>query len=160
MSGFESDLREKILGTNAHIQITREDGDFTEWRDVKARVDHRCRAWSRRRRTEDSEVVIASQQQRLMNVIIKGIDPATVGKVTELVQRHSMTRTRSSASSRSIDDPRRPARCSQPCSPPRVRHGASILAPADMPRPGDPIDFSAPGSDADRPPPLPADRAI
>ena len=39
MSGFEIDLREKILGSNAHIQITREDGDFTEWREVKARID-------------------------------------------------------------------------------------------------------------------------
>src|SRR5262249_4541767 len=32
MSGFESDLRQKILGSNAHLQITREDGDFVEWR--------------------------------------------------------------------------------------------------------------------------------
>ena len=32
MSGFESDLREKILGSNAHIQVTREEGDMTEWR--------------------------------------------------------------------------------------------------------------------------------
>src|SRR5205814_6692329 len=39
MSGFETDLREKILGSNAHIQVTREDGDFTQWRDVKARID-------------------------------------------------------------------------------------------------------------------------
>ena len=35
MSGFETDLREKILGSNAHIQVTREDGDFVEWREVK-----------------------------------------------------------------------------------------------------------------------------
>ena len=39
MGGFESDLREKILGSNAHIQITREDGDFVDWREVKARID-------------------------------------------------------------------------------------------------------------------------
>src|SRR5262249_15190760 len=40
MSGFETDLRQKILGSSAHIQITRgEEGDFTEWRDVKARID-------------------------------------------------------------------------------------------------------------------------
>src|SRR6185503_8215481 len=40
MSGFESDLRTKILGSNAHIQVTREDGDFTEWREVKSKIDH------------------------------------------------------------------------------------------------------------------------
>ena len=39
MSGFESDLRDKILGTNAHINVTREDGDMTEWRKIKARID-------------------------------------------------------------------------------------------------------------------------
>ena len=50
MSGFETDLREKILGTNAHIQVTREEGDFTEWRDVEQRIK-RFRASSRRRRT-------------------------------------------------------------------------------------------------------------
>src|SRR5687768_6296121 len=39
MNGFESDLRSKILGSNAHIQISKEEGEFIEWEDIRARVD-------------------------------------------------------------------------------------------------------------------------
>ena len=83
MSGFETDLREKILGSSAHIQITREDGDFTEWRDVKARVD-KVPGVLASTPYAVSEVVIAANNNG-MNVIIKGIDPKSVGKVTDLV---------------------------------------------------------------------------
>ena len=83
MSGFETDLREKILGSNAHIQITREDGEFTEWRDIKARVD-KTPGVVASTPFAVSEVVIAAHNNG-MNVIIKGIDPKTVGKVTDLV---------------------------------------------------------------------------
>ena len=84
MGGFESDLRQKILGSNAHIQITKEDGDFDDWRAVRSRIDH----------TEGvvastpfalSEVVISANNNPL-NVIIKGIDPKSVASVTELVK--------------------------------------------------------------------------
>ena len=51
MSGFESDLRQKILGSNAHIQITREDGDFTEWHAGEGAGRSPSRASSRRRPT-------------------------------------------------------------------------------------------------------------
>src|SRR4030095_6908116 len=40
MGGFETALREKIPGSNGHSQVTREDGDFVNWRDVKSRIDH------------------------------------------------------------------------------------------------------------------------
>ncbi len=80
MSGFESDLRQKILGSNAHIQVTREDGELTGWRDVKARID-KIPGVVASTPYAVSEVVIASHNNG-MNVIIKGIDPKTVGKVT------------------------------------------------------------------------------
>src|SRR5207237_3163685 len=83
MSGFESDLREKILGSNAHIQITREDGEFTDWLDVKKRIDQIPGVVASTPYAV-SEVVIAANNNG-MNVIIKGIDPATVGKVTDLI---------------------------------------------------------------------------
>src|SRR5690349_17911537 len=38
MNGFEGHLRHKILGSNAHIQVSKEEGDFTEWEDISARV--------------------------------------------------------------------------------------------------------------------------
>ncbi|HEY3805409.1 MAG TPA: ABC transporter permease [Kofleriaceae bacterium] len=83
MSGFESDLREKILGSNAHINVTREDGDIDDWRAVKARIDAVPGVVASTPYAQ-SEVVIAAGNNG-MNVIIKGIDPKTVGKVTQLV---------------------------------------------------------------------------
>ena len=83
MGGFESDLRQKILGSNAHLQITREDGDFTNWREIKARIDAMPGVVASTPFAV-SEVVVAANNTG-MNVIIKGIDPKTVGKVTDLV---------------------------------------------------------------------------
>src|SRR5687768_7938220 len=34
MSGFETDLREKILGFNAHLLVTKKSGEFTEYEQV------------------------------------------------------------------------------------------------------------------------------
>src|SRR5205085_368339 len=84
MSGFETDLREKILGSNAHIQVTREDGEFVEWRSVKDRID-KIPGVIASTPYAVSEVVIAAHNNG-MNVIIKGIDADSVGKVTELVK--------------------------------------------------------------------------
>ncbi|MGE0545604.1 MAG: FtsX-like permease family protein [Kofleriaceae bacterium] len=83
MSGFETDLRDKILGSNAHIQVTREDGEFTNWREVKQRID-KIPGVVASTPYASSEVVIAASGNG-MNVIIKGIDPATVGGVTDLI---------------------------------------------------------------------------
>ncbi len=142
MSGFESDLREKILGSNAHIQITREDGDFNEWHDVKAKID-RIPGVVASTPFAVSEVVIAANNNG-MNVIIKGIDPKTVGKVTELVKdledKDSMQRPEPM-----VDDPH-DLRVPQT---PRPAGTTIDPAPPELPSAGDPIDFSKPGSDAD-----------
>jgi ABC-type lipoprotein release transport system permease subunit len=136
MSGFESDLREKILGSNAHLQITREDGDFVEWRDVKARIDQMPGVVASTPFAV-SEVVVAANNTG-MNVIIKGIDPKTVGKVTDLVSdledRESMKRLDPILSdSPDLRVPQHPKTGTGPVIDP---------PPEDMPTPGDPIDFS------------------
>ncbi|HEU4728939.1 MAG TPA: ABC transporter permease, partial [Kofleriaceae bacterium] len=136
MSGFESDLREKILGSNAHLQITREDGDFLEWRDVKARIDQMPGVVASTPYAV-SEVVVAANNTG-MNVIIKGIDPKTVGKVTDLVSdlddRDAMKRLDPITSdTHDLRVPQHP-RTGRVIDPP----------PEDMPTPGDPIDFSVP----------------
>ena len=144
MGGFESDLRQKILGSNAHLQITREDGDFVEWRDVKGQID-RMPGVVASTPFAVSEVVVAANNTG-MNVIIKGIDPKTVGKVTDLVSdledRDSMKRLDPIA----VDSP--DLRVPQH---PRTGAGPVIDPPPDdMPTPGDPIDFSGTGPDAGR----------
>ncbi|HET7501982.1 MAG TPA: FtsX-like permease family protein [Kofleriaceae bacterium] len=138
MSGFESDLREKILGSNAHLQITREDGDFVEWRDVKNRIDQMPGVVASTPYAV-SEVVVAANNTG-MNVIIKGIDPKTVGRVTDLVSdlddREAMKRLDPIASdTHDLRVPQHP-RTGRVIDPP----------PEDMPTPGDPIDYSIPES--------------
>ncbi|MGE5184418.1 MAG: FtsX-like permease family protein [Acidobacteriota bacterium] len=151
MSGFESDLREKILGSNAHIQVTREEGDFTEWHEVKKRIDA-IPGVVASTPYATSEVVIAANSNGA-NCIIKGIDPATVGKVTELVrdleplgnpaeQQETLKRLEpliSDAHDLTVK--------------PEANKPAGKLVdppPADMPGGGEPIDYTQP---APEPPP-------
>jgi lipoprotein-releasing system permease protein len=135
MSGFETDLREKILGSNAHIQITREDGEFVEWRDVKAKVD-RLPGVVASTPYAVSEVVIASNSNGV-NVLIKGIDPATVGAVTNLV---SYLKEDPAAMERLAPIPTAAPARTAPLDPPRA--GALDPPPADLAVGGEPIDFS------------------
>lgn len=145
MSGFENDLREKILGSNAHIQITKEDGDFTEWREVQAKVDKLPGVLASSPYAM-SEVVIAANQNG-MPVIIKGIDPATVGKVTDLVSdlkdKEALKRLEPL-----VDDTR------DLSVPETSQQGSDVVdpPPPDMPGIGEPIDFSKPaGGNVDDP---------
>ena len=84
MSGFEHDLKRKILGTNAHVVVTRPDAAFTDYaalRDRIARVPGVVGA-----APYITNEVMMSSQSNLSGVVVKGIDPATVGQVTDLVK--------------------------------------------------------------------------
>lgn len=84
MGGFERDLKEKILGTNAHGVVHRYVGEFTEWRDVQKKV-------------EDvpgiqgvtpfilSEVMITTDEM-VTGAVLKGIDVESVASVTDLAR--------------------------------------------------------------------------
>lgn len=84
MSGFEHDLKRKILGTNAHVVVTRPDAAFTDYaalRDRIARLPGVVGATA-----YITNEVMMSSQSNLSGVVVKGIDPATVGQVTDLVK--------------------------------------------------------------------------
>ncbi len=86
MNGFEVDLRQKILGSNAHVLITKEDGPFLEWREVEDKIHKVCApdvCVVAHTPYVSSEVVV-SANSNYNGVIIKGIDPKTVGDVTDL----------------------------------------------------------------------------
>jgi len=137
MSGFETDLREKILGSNAHIQITREEGDMVEWRAVYDRVT-KLNGVVAATPYATSEVVIASNNNGL-NVIIKGIDPKTVGKVTDLVKDLEDKSAMKNLEGKHDSD--------LDLRVPQTGSGAGSAVdpgPANLPSSGDPIDFSAP----------------
>lgn len=81
MSGFEQDLKQKILGTNAHAIVLKY-GTFDKWQEASETT----------RETPGvlgvspfilNEVMVTTESH-LAGALIKGIDPNTVGQVTEL----------------------------------------------------------------------------
>jgi lipoprotein-releasing system permease protein len=83
MSGFETDLRRKILGSNAHVLVTRHDETpFSGYRDVMEKAA-RVRGVVAQTPYLTSEVVIAGSSN-YFNVVVKGIDPRTIARVTNL----------------------------------------------------------------------------
>jgi len=88
MNGFEVDLRKKILGSNAHMVVSRVDGTFTDWRRVGEQIDGTCSARVcvvAQTPYLTSEVVV-SANSNYQPVIIKGIEPRSVGTVTDLAR--------------------------------------------------------------------------
>ncbi len=85
MSGFETDLRRKILGSNAHVLVTRHDETpFAGYRQVMEKAA-RVRGVVAQTPYLTSEVVIAGSSN-YFNVVVKGIDPRTIARVTNLGQ--------------------------------------------------------------------------
>ena len=82
MSGFEADLQEKILGTNAHAVVQKYDTDFPEWKDVMKTI---AQVPGIKGQTPFiyNEVMLTSEGN-IAGTIIKGVDPATVGSVSDL----------------------------------------------------------------------------
>ena len=85
MGGFGADLKRKILGNHAHISVDRGSvGGFSDWREALQRV----------RQLPDvvaatpaaAGEAMASSNSNTAGVIIRGIEPETVGAVIDLVQ--------------------------------------------------------------------------
>lgn len=84
MGGFERDLKEKILGANAHGVVHKFVGEFTEWREVQEQIraipgvaGSTPFTWAEVMITTDSAVTGA---------VLKGIDVDTVGQVTDIAK--------------------------------------------------------------------------
>jgi lipoprotein-releasing system permease protein len=82
MSGFELDLKRKILGTNAHEVVLKYGNDFREYPEVIKKVEAVPGVIGVTPFTLNE--VMVSSESNLSGVVLKGIDPATVGQVTEL----------------------------------------------------------------------------
>ncbi len=83
MSGFEGDLKQKILGTNAHGMLLKFTDDFTEWRD-KLPIVREVPGVVGATPFIFNEVMIAHQKDGLTGSEIKGIDAQSVGSVSDL----------------------------------------------------------------------------
>ncbi|MCY1021872.1 ABC transporter permease [Pyxidicoccus sp. MSG2] len=82
MSGFEADLQQKILGTNAHAVVSKYAGELPEYPKVMESIS-RVPGVVGQTPFIINQVMIASEGN-VDGVIIKGIDPQTVGSVTDL----------------------------------------------------------------------------
>ena len=83
MTGFKEDMRDKILGTNSHIVITeRAQEDVPDYRQVLQivrGVPHVTAATPFIYRQ-----VLLSSESNVHGVVLRGIDPATEGTVTDI----------------------------------------------------------------------------
>jgi lipoprotein-releasing system permease protein len=83
MSGFEGDLKAKILGTRSHGMLTKYgNNDFPEWRQVREQV-LAVPGVTGATPFVYSEVMVAADQN-LTGTLLEGIDPRSVGTVLEL----------------------------------------------------------------------------
>lgn len=149
MNGFEGDLRRKILGSNAHIQVSKEDGAFTEWEEIRARVE-RVPGVVASTPFATSEVVIAANSN-YHNVIIKGIDVDSAVKVTAL-ERNLVDKDGLDKLAPLVPEPVAPEPVLAP--PPDPSQPVVDPAPSDLPGSAEPIDYS--GGEGDGPAPLAA----
>ena len=96
-SGFQQEFRHKVLGVNAHILVLKYGVDFSEYPEVM-----------RKARALDGVVAAApflfnemmiARGNRLSGVLVKGVDPALVGKVLTLPEHIAEPRTFASGAS-------------------------------------------------------------
>ncbi len=89
MSGFEADLKGKILGQNAHgVVLKYGQNDFTEWQETlkKVRSVPGVVAATPFLYNEVMLSSAAGSNQSITGAVVKGVDVATVGQVTSWPQ--------------------------------------------------------------------------
>ncbi|MDQ3032573.1 MAG: FtsX-like permease family protein [Myxococcota bacterium] len=82
MGGFREDLQRKILGNNAHVVIDREYGTFEGWDPLLGRV-REVEGVQGASPYVAGEVMVTSASN-LGGAVLRGIDPTTIGDVTDL----------------------------------------------------------------------------
>lgn len=83
MAGFETDLRDKILGSNAHVVILRYSSGIEEWPAAVEKVQA-VEGVTGVAPFIYTEMMIKSEHGNGEGIILKGIDPVLVGDVVDL----------------------------------------------------------------------------
>lgn len=84
MNGFEHELREKILGTNAHILLLRYGSGIEDYYDVIKKVEGVSGVWAAAPFVYSQ--VMLSSKGGVAGAVLRGIDPSSEGKVSSLPQ--------------------------------------------------------------------------
>jgi len=90
MTGFESDMKSRILGVESHIVVMRHGGSFSGYRNVMTRIQ----ATDGVRATTPfiySQVMIRSARG-VSGAVLRGVDPETVGSVVKFFSAEDLTR--------------------------------------------------------------------
>jgi lipoprotein-releasing system permease protein len=82
MSGFEADLQKKILGTNSHGVVLKHSGEMPEYLEVMQKI--RGISGLTGMTPFILNEVMVSSDGNTSGAMIKGVDPRTVGSVTDL----------------------------------------------------------------------------
>ncbi len=83
MGGFSQDLKRKILGNNAHIVVDQEsNAPWEDWTPVLDRL--RLVAGVRAATPVVQSEVMASSASNLAGVIVRGVDPGSIGTVIDM----------------------------------------------------------------------------
>jgi lipoprotein-releasing system permease protein len=82
MSGFQKSLREKILGTNAHVIVLNYNGPFGDYADVMSKIK------AVKGVTDSAPFlitqVLVSSGERTVGMVLRGIEPVMQKKVTDI----------------------------------------------------------------------------
>ncbi len=82
MSGFEGDLKKKILGTNAHLVVLQHGSAMRDYRDVIRRVQE-IRGVVAATPFIFSQAMLTSENSA-HGIVLRGIDPDTAGRVINI----------------------------------------------------------------------------
>jgi lipoprotein-releasing system permease protein len=83
MNGFERTWRDEIIGNRAHLTVQNGFGPFANYADVLARVEAVPNVLAASPYV-DAEGMVRGNAGEIMAVRVRGIDPAKVGRVTDL----------------------------------------------------------------------------
>jgi len=88
MSGFEADLKSRILGGQAHIVLMRHGGPFTEYRKILKDVEKIDGVKSATPVIYTQVMLRASS--RVSGAVLRGIDPESAGRVIKTLDKVSL----------------------------------------------------------------------
>ncbi|MBI4309229.1 MAG: ABC transporter permease [Candidatus Omnitrophica bacterium] len=83
MSGFDHDLREKIVGANAHVSVERESG-LKQYKELDGKLKDVAGVTATTPYVHGN--VFLESTQRAVSLILRGVNPATEGSVTKIDQ--------------------------------------------------------------------------
>ncbi|OJH35863.1 ABC transporter permease [Cystobacter ferrugineus] len=82
MSGFEEDLQNKILGAHSHVVVSKYAGHLSEYKRMMEQIS-KVPGVAGQTPSIDNPVMVLAEDE-VQGIVLKGIDPETVGSVLDL----------------------------------------------------------------------------